>query len=109
MKKIVLLISLVLFITFTALSCVGGSGNEDVVDDFNVSGITVPSSITVTKGDPITFSISANKGPKSGDVVVLKSNSSTLETVCQIAALTSTSMSFNLKDDFVSGYYTVYI
>lgn len=109
MKKIFLLVLSVLFIAFTAFSCGGGGGNEEVVDDFNVSGITVPSSITVTKGDPITFSILANKGPKSGDVVVLKSNSSTLETVCQIASLTSTSMSFNLPDNFVSGYYTVYI
>ncbi len=101
MKKIFLLILSMLFIAFTAFSCGGGGGNEEVVDDFNVSGITVPSSITVTKGDPITFSILASKGPKSGDVVVLQSNSSTLETVCQISALTSTSMSFNLPDDFI--------
>ncbi|MCI1640821.1 MAG: calcineurin-like phosphoesterase family protein [Bacteroidales bacterium] len=109
MRKFFYYVLAFLFSVVSVASCGGGNGGKDNPDDdFNVSGVTLPSTINVVKGGTITLSVLAKKGPASTDLVILRSASGT-DTQCKITAVTDSSFSFSIPEDFTSGYYTFII
>lgn len=110
MNKYFNLITLVSTIALIVSSCGGSNGNgkENVEDEFTVSGVVLPASVSVEKGGTITLQVMVGKGPKTTDVVILKS-SSEIETRCVISSASESEFSFAVPGDFSSGYYTLLI
>ena len=69
--------------------------------------ISMPSAVNGAAGDIITLNFYSGKGPKQGDVVLLKNSSSEVE--CAIVSITSDSFGFKLSPALTTGKYNFYI
>lgn len=97
---------MILSVALLCWSCGGEEEGKTSDEFFDVSGIVVPSSIDASRGGDITLTIvNSNKGPKSGDVVVLTSASS-VSYDCTISTIQAKSFTFTLDENVLSGRYS---
>ena len=89
-------------------SCSKDKGGEQNSDTFDVSKITLPSTMEALAGG--TVSIKAPKGTvELTDIVTFYAVSSQAQYVCKIASIGETAFDVTLHKDLVNGRYTVHI
>jgi len=83
-----------------------GGGNNN--GKFIITGVAIPSSISVVYGEDYTFSFSGS-GPSDGDELVFIDNKSSKELSLKIKDATDNSFAVNISEALSSGEYTVKI
>lgn len=101
MKRIISLI-LAVSAVFLAASCEKDPQQEVPQDTFELL-VSLPATIEGAAGDVVSIKFYSGKGPKDGDVVVLKKSAS--EVVCDIVAISSDSFSFKIAPEVETGKY----
>lgn len=104
MKKLISVFTLIAASLFLAVSCEPEPVDGGVTQEEISLMISLPSSIEGAAGDVITVKYYSGKGPKKGDVVVLKKASA--EVVCQIVTIASDSFGFEIAPEVESGKYS---
>lgn len=104
MKKLVSVFTLIAASLLLAVSCEPEPVDGGVTQEEISLMISLPSSIEGAAGDVITVKYYSGKGPKKGDVVVLKKASA--EVVCQIVTISSDSFGFEIAPEVESGKYS---
>ena len=92
---------------FACVSCEKEPVSEQSGSDAMSFLISMPSELEGAEGDVMTFKFYSGKGPKKGDVVVLKNSSS--EFRCEILSLKADSFGFKIPTGMKSGKYNFYI
>lgn len=104
MKRFISLFFLLAATLMFSLSCDKEPGAEEVVKEEISLMISLPASIDGAAGDVISVKFYSGKGPKEGDVVVLKGSGP--EIICDIVAIDSDSFSFEISPEVTSGKYS---
>ena len=104
MRKLVPFFTLIAASLLLAVSCGKEPVDGGVTQEEISLMISLPSSIEGAAGDVITVKYYSGKGPKKGDVVVLKKASA--EVVCQIVTISSDSFGFEIAPEVESGKYS---
>lgn len=101
MKKTLLLVFLSSILA-ASISCTKEQVPETPSDTLELM-VSLPDSMEGGLGDVISVKYYSGKGPKKGDLVVLKSG--TIEIVCDIFSITSDSFSFRIPSELKTGKY----
>lgn len=83
-------------------------GGDPQPETFIITGVTVPSDLSVVYGDDCTFSFSG-KGPSDGDELLFIDKATSREVSLRIKGATSNSFAVNISDALPAGEYTVKI
>ena len=89
------------------LSCDKSKGTETEKDTFDVSFV-LPSSIEVTDGGTVTFTVNESKSPLTSDILML-TTSAGISKACSISESNSTEFTVKFPKGLESGSYQVYI
>ena len=104
MNKILSILAALAVAVFICSSCEDPNATGPVQEETIELMLSVPAKIECATGDVITINFYSGKGPKSGDVVMLKKN--TVEFICPIVSLESDSFSFELPKVMASNTYS---
>lgn len=104
MRKLISVFTLIAASLLLAVSCGKEPVDGGVTQEEISLMISLPTSIEGAAGDVITVKYYSGKGPKKGDVVVLKKASA--EVVCQIVTISSDSFGFEIAPEVESGKYS---
>ena len=104
MRKLFPFFTLIAASLLLAVSCGKEPVDGGVTQEEISLMISLPTSIEGAAGDVITVKYYSGKGPKKGDVVVLKKASA--EVVCQIVTISSDSFGFEIAPEVESGKYS---
>ncbi len=104
MRKLISVFTLIAASLLLAVSCEPEPVDGGVTQEEISLMISLPSSIEGAAGDVITVKYYSGKGPKKGDVVVLKK--ATADVVCQIVTIASDSFGFEIAPEVESGKYS---
>lgn len=89
------------------LAACGPTENQGNTDGFEVSGISIPSSINVSTGDEVCLKV-YGKGPESGDNVILVGEDRQ-EVSIPVSSCTESMFGFIIPDGLYTGSYTMFI
>ena len=104
MNKILSILAALAVAVFICSSCEDPNATGPVQEETIELMLSVPAKIECATGDVITINFYSGKGPKAGDVVMLKKN--TVEFICPIVSLESDSFSFELPKVMASNTYS---
>lgn len=92
------------FLGISLLLAASCGNKESQPEEFNVSGIVLPSSVEGVAGEPLSFSVLGGHGPAASDQVVLTGSKSWS---IDILSASEKSFSFLLPKDAVTGNYSL--
>ena len=104
MNKILSILAALAIAVFMCSSCEDPNATEPVDQETIELLLSVPAKIECAAGDVISINFYSGKGPKSGDVVLLRKN--TVEFICPIVSLESDNFSFELPKVMASNTYS---
>lgn len=110
-KYLSIILAPILFLSFL-IACRGNGPetpeNGGNTGKFIITGVSIPSSLSVIYGEDCTFTFSG-KGPSDGDELVFIDNKSSNEIVLKIKDATDNSFSVSVSEALLPGEYTVKI
>lgn len=98
----------ILCIAVTTLAC-GKEPQSGAAEDFNISGIVIPKSLSVRVGDEVQFKVIGSKGPKTGDQARLSPDTEGSPFDIALESCKTDSFVLTIPEGFTTGTYTMYI